>query len=157
MLKEFRDFLMRGNVIDLAVGVIAGAAFTAIVNSLVKDIITPLIGLIFGSPDFSNIVLFGKSENPAGHFVWFTTRAVQDGVTQGVMVGNFLNSVVAFLLVMVGVFFLVVKPINAATARLSPPTDSDEPDLRECPECLSKISARAQRCAFCTTEVAPAV
>ncbi|MBC7644634.1 MAG: large conductance mechanosensitive channel protein MscL [Thermoleophilia bacterium] len=154
MIKEFRDFLLRGNIIELAVAVIAGAAFTQIVNSLVKDIITPLIGLVFGAPDFGNLVLFGKTVG--GHFIWFTSNALGDGVTQGVMLGNFLNAVVAFALVMSGVFFLVVKPVNALTARITPPTDSGEPDLRECPECMSKISAKARRCAFCTTELAPA-
>lgn len=110
MLKGFRDFISRGNVIDLAVGVIMGAAFGAIVNSLVADVITPLIGLIFGQPDFSSIA--------AGP----------------IMIGNFLNAVVAFLLTSIGVYFFIVVPINEMRKRTQKPAEPakavDPPDIK---------------------------
>lgn len=156
IVREFRTFLMRGNVIDLAVGVIAGTAFTAVVNSLVRDIITPLVATVFGSPDFSGIVLVGKPASGGGT-VWFTMDGVREGVTGGILVGNFLNAVVSFLLVMAGVFFLIVKPVNAASARLTRAQAAEPPTVRDCPECLSEIPVAATRCSHCTTEVAPAV
>jgi large conductance mechanosensitive channel len=129
MLKGFGTFLMRGNVVDLAVAVVIGAAFGAIVTALVKDLITPLIAAIFGKPDFSAIK--------------FTINNSQFAV------GDFINAVVSFVLVAAAIYFFVVMPMNAVTSRFKKPDDA-APALRECPECLSEIPAAASRCKFCT-------
>ena len=131
MLKEFKDFLFRGNVVDLAVAVVIGAAFTAVVNSLVADIITPLISAIFGTQDFSSL--------------HFTINGSQFNY------GNFLNAVIAFVLVALVIFFLVVKPMNIMMARKRAGQAPEDPTTKICPECLSEIPVAARRCAFCTT------
>jgi large conductance mechanosensitive channel len=130
MLKGFRDFILRGNVLDLAVGVIIGAAFGAVVTSLVKDIFTPFIGDLVGKPDFSAI-----SYNH-------------------IMIGNFLNAVIAFLLVAAAVYFFIVLPANALMARFHKPVPDTPPATKACPECLSDIPAAAKRCSHCTQLVA---
>jgi large conductance mechanosensitive channel len=133
-VREFRTFLLRGNVVDLAVGVVIGAAFGAVVNSLVKDILTPLIAAIGGSPDFSRLSWkLGSAE---------------------INYGNFLNALIAFLIVATVIFFVVVKPINALTARANRGKET-EPETRACPECLSVIPREASRCKFCGTKVQP--
>jgi large conductance mechanosensitive channel len=130
MLKGFRDFILRGNVVDLAVAVVIGAAFGAIVTSLVEDIITPLIGAVVGQPDFSALML-----GP-------------------LRIGNFLNALVSFLLVAGAIYFLVVTPVNRLTTRLKPKEPEPQP-TRTCPECLSSIPVAARRCSFCTTALEP--
>jgi large conductance mechanosensitive channel len=135
VLKEFRAFILRGNVVDLAVAVVIGAAFTGVINALVRDIITPVIAAIFGEPDFGDLA--------------FTINGSRFAY------GNFLNAVITFVLIAGAVFFLVVKPINYLMARLRTEPDVESP-TRGCPECLSQIPVAATRCAFCTTEVAPA-
>jgi large conductance mechanosensitive channel len=126
MLKGFRDFILRGNVLDLAVAVIIGAAFTSIVNSLVKDLITPLIAAVVGKPDFSALTL-----------------NVNGGV---ITYGNFLNAVIAFLLMAGVVYFFIVVPANALMARLKGPAAVEN---KLCPQCLSEIPVAASRCKFC--------
>lgn len=128
MLKGFRDFILRGNVVDLAVAVVIGAAFTGIVNSLVKDIITPLLAAIVKQPDFSHLVL-----------------DVHDG---RLTYGNFLNATINFLLVAAAMYFLVVLPINTLTKRLHRNTPA-EVTTRPCPECLSDVPLAARRCSHC--------
>ena len=135
MLKEFRAFILRGNVVDLAVGVVIGAAFTSVVNALVRDLITPIIAAVGGEQDFGALA--------------FTINGSRFAY------GDFLNELLTFLLVATVVFFLVVKPMNTLTARFRPEPKADAP-TRPCPECLSGIPAAAQRCAFCTASVAPA-
>ena len=135
ILKEFRAFILRGNVIDLAVAVVIGAAFTAVVNALVTDIITPVIAAIFGKPSFDDLS--------------FTINGAV------FLYGSFLSALLTFVLVAAAVFFFVVKPINFMMARLRTGPDVESP-TRGCPECLSQIPVGASRCAFCTTEVAPA-
>jgi large conductance mechanosensitive channel len=135
MLREFRQFILRGNLVDLAVAVVVGTAFTALVNSLVKSIFTPLIAAIFGKPAFSNLV--------------FTINGSR------FLYGEFINALITFLTVAAVMFFVVVKPVNALLDRLRPEPALDKP-TRECPECLSSIPAQAKRCAFCTTELAAA-
>jgi large conductance mechanosensitive channel len=125
---------MRGNVVDLAVAVVIGAAFGAIVTALVKDIITPLIAAIFGKPDFSAL--------------GFTLNNSRFAV------GDFINAVVAFVLVAAAIYFFVVVPMTAATARFAKPAEPLA--LRECPECLSEIPLAATRCKFCSA-ASPAV
>ena len=132
MIKGFRDFLMRGNVIDLAVAVIIGAAFTAIVTSFVTNIITPLIAAIVGKPDFSALVF-----------------KVNGGV---ITYGTFLNSVISFLLIALVVYFIIVVPMNYAMARFKKPV-VEEVSTKVCPQCLSDIPLAATRCKFCTQAV----
>ena len=135
MLKEFRQFILRGSLVDLAVAVVIGAAFTAVVNALVSDLVTPLIAAIGGKQDFSNLA--------------FTINGSRFAY------GDFINALITFLLIAAVVFFLVIKPVNALLARLQPEKAVDQ-ETRECPECLSSIPAPARRCAFCTAEVAAA-
>ena len=134
MLKDFKDFIMRGNVVDLAVAVVIGAAFGAVVNSMVKDIITPLIGAIFGQPDFSSLSI--------------TINGSQ------LMYGNLLNAIITFLSVAAAVFFLVVQPINKLS-KIAKKDKNKEAFTRECPECLGEIPAKAKRCMHCSTKLAP--
>ena len=134
MLKGFRDFILRGNVVDLAVAVILGAAFNAIVASLVGDVLNPLIAATVGKPDFSSVILH-----------------VGGGA---IKVGNFFNAVVAFLIVAAVVYFAIVLPTNALLARLKKPETPAAPSTKACPECLSDIPAAARRCAHCAQPVA---
>ncbi len=127
MIKGFKEFIFRGNVIDLAVAVIIGAAFTAIVTSLVTNIITPLVAAIVGKPDFSALTL-----NVHGGIIKY---------------GSFLNSVIDFLLLAGVVYFLIVVPMNYALARFKKPLD---PSTKVCAQCLSEIPLAAARCKFCT-------
>ncbi|MGD0976733.1 MAG: large conductance mechanosensitive channel protein MscL [Minisyncoccia bacterium] len=132
ILKEFKQFLLRGNVVDLAVGVVIGAAFGTVVSALVKDILTPLIGAIARVPDFSGLAFtINKSK-----FLY----------------GNFLNGIISFLLVATAIFFFVIKPMNYLVSRShkEPPAD---PTTKKCPECLSEIPIQAKRCAHCAQKL----
>ena len=133
-MKGFRDFILRGNLVDLAVAVVIGAAFGALITALVKDIITPIIAAIGGKPDFSNLSFtINKS-----HFLY----------------GDFINAIITFAIIAAVVYFLVVKPVAAMLERLMPKKEVGP--TRECPECLSDIPVAARRCSFCTSEVGPA-
>ena len=134
MLKGFRDFILRGNVMDLAVAVIIGGAFGKIVASLVSDIINPLIGATLGQPNFSSLVVHVGSG--------------------AVTVGNFLNAVIEFLIVALVVYFAIVLPVNALLARAKKTETPAEPATKPCPECLSDIPLAAKRCAHCAQPVA---
>jgi large conductance mechanosensitive channel len=134
MLKGFRQFLLRGNVIDLAVAVVIGGAFGAVVTALVKDLITPLIAAIGGKPDFSAIQ--------------FTINGSK------FLIGDFINSVISFLMVGAAIYFFVVTPVNAFMARMKRGEVPPDPTTKKCPECLSEIPIGAKRCAFCTSVVA---
>ncbi|MEK6228299.1 MAG: large conductance mechanosensitive channel protein MscL [Actinomycetota bacterium] len=129
MLSEFRQFILRGNLVDLAVAVVIGTAFGALVTALVRDLITPLIAAIGGEADFSAL----KFELNGSQFLY----------------GDFLNALLAFVLVAAVLFFLVVKPVNTLMARYrtGPPPDRE---THECRECLSEIPLAARRCSFCT-------
>lgn len=129
MLKGFRDFILRGNVVDLAVAVIIGAAFGAIVTSLVSDIINPLIAATVGQPDFSHVIVYVG--------------------TGKVMVGNFLDHLISFLIIATVVYFCLVLPINALLNRFKKPVPAAPPVTKACPECLSDIPIAAKRCAHC--------
>jgi large conductance mechanosensitive channel len=131
MLKGFRDFILRGNVVDLAVAVILGAAFNAIVTSLVADVLNPLIAATIGKPDFSSVVLH-----------------VGNGQ---IKVGNFLNATISFLIVATVVYLAIVLPMNAMQARMKKPA---APTTKNCPECLSEIPLAARRCSHCGQPVA---
>lgn len=132
MLKGFKQFILRGNVVDLAVGVVIGAAFTALVNSLVKDLFTPLIAAIAKQPDFSDIVFTINGSN--------------------FMLGSFLNALISFVIVAVAVYFFVVAPINTLSTKMrkEPPAD---PTHKKCPHCLSEIPMDAKKCAFCASDL----
>ena len=137
MLSGFKQFLLRGNVVDLAVAVVVGAAFTAIITAFVKDLLTPLIAAIGGKPDFSGL--------------YFTIN------NSKFLFGDFVNAVISFLIVAAVIYFLVVMPMNALNKRLAPPPVTKAPTTRQCPECLSEIPLGARRCAYCTAVVEPSV
>ena len=132
-MKGFKDFIMRGNVLDLAVAVLMGAAFGAVVTALVKDLITPLLAAIVGKPDFSAI----QFEINSSKF----------------LVGDFINAVVSFLLIAAAVYFFVILPMNAVMARVRRGDAPLAPTTKECADCLSAIPIAARRCAFCTVPV----
>ena len=134
MLKDFKAFLLRGNVVDLAVAVVIGAAFGAVITALVKDIITPIIALIFGKPNFGALSFTLNSS----HFLY----------------GDFINALFSFVTIAAAVFFLVVHPINALMARRRAEPDPDS-ETRPCTECLSEIPHEARRCAFCASVQQP--
>jgi large conductance mechanosensitive channel len=133
MLKGFRDFILRGNVVDLAVGIMIGAAFNGVVTALVKDLMTPLVAAVFKQPNFSAL--------------YFTVNGSQ------FMYGDFLNNIVSFLILAATIYFFVVIPINRLSARLKkgPPAAAT---TKTCPECLSSIPLAAKRCAYCTASIA---
>jgi large conductance mechanosensitive channel len=134
LVNDFKAFLLRGNVVDLAIAVVIGAAFGAVVTALVQDLLTPLIAAIGGQQDFSTLK--------------FTLH------NSTFLYGDFVNKVLAFVMIAAAVFFVVIVPLNAylTRARKEPPPD---PTIRKCPQCLSAIPAEAHRCAFCTAEVVP--
>ena len=130
MLKGFKQFILRGNVVDLAVGVVIGAAFGTVVSSLVKDILTPLIGAIIKAPDFSGLAFTVNGSN--------------------FMYGNFINALISFIIVAAVVYFFVVTPINTLIAKTHKEEPLD-PTTKKCPECLSEIPIGAKKCAYCTS------
>ena len=132
LINDFKAFILRGNVVDLAVAVVVGAAFKSIVDAFVADLITPLVAAIGGKQDFSTL-----------HFT------INDSVFR---YGDLLNQVISFVIIAAVVFFFIVTPVNAmmARARKEPPADPSE---KKCPECLSEIPLEARRCAFCTTQL----
>ncbi len=134
MLKDFKTFLLRGNVVDLAVAVVLGAAFGAVVTALVRDILTPIIAVIFGKPNFSALS--------------FTINGSRFAY------GDFINYLIAFLSVASAIFFFVVQPVNALIARRATQAD-EESATRPCTECLSEIPRKARKCAFCASPQRP--
>jgi large conductance mechanosensitive channel len=133
-MNGFKQFMLRGNVVELAVAVVMGAAFTAVITALVKDLLTPLIAAVAGKPDFSAIAITVNGSK--------------------LMIGDFVNALVAFLMIGVAVYFFVVLPVNALTARLRRGEAPPDPTTKKCPECLSEVAIAARRCAFCTTPIA---
>ena len=132
-MKDFKEFLLRGNLVDMAVGIVVGLAFAAVVSALVADLITPLITAIGGKPNFGSLSFTVNKS----HFLY----------------GAFINALITFLVIAAVVFFLVVKPVNMLMARrrTEPPVDET---VRPCPECMSDIPVAARRCAFCTAQLA---
>jgi large conductance mechanosensitive channel len=129
LLADFKKFLLRGNVVDLAVAVVVGTAFAAVVKALVADLLTPIIALIFGKPSFQNLSFTINHS----HFLY----------------GDFINNVITFLSIAAAVFFFVVAPINHLMARRA----QEDPDTKECPECTSAIPVKARRCPQCTAQL----
>ena len=152
MVKEFRDFISRGNVLDLAVGVIIGAAFGRIVTTLVEGVIMPPIGLLLGRIDFSSLflVLDESKGLPA---------SLADARTKGIPViayGQFINEIVSFLIVALAVF-LLVKQVSRLKSSIEKPASAAAPSTKDCPFCASSISVRAKRCPQCTSALVPAL
>jgi large conductance mechanosensitive channel len=133
-MKGFRAFILRGNVVDLAVGVVMGAAFGTVVTALVKDFLTPLIAAVAGKPDFSAL--------------GFDINGTKFPI------GDFINALVSFLLIAAAVYFFVVLPVNTLMARIKHGEAPPDPTSKKCPECLSDIPIAARKCAFCTSAVA---
>jgi large conductance mechanosensitive channel len=133
MLKGFKEFILRGNVVDLAVGVIIGASFGTVVNAVVKDLLTPLIAALVTAPDFSNLSF------------------ALNGST--FRYGDFFNALIAFLIVVATVYFFVVLPINALIEKTKKSPTPVDPTTKKCPECLNEIPIAARRCGFCTSVV----
>jgi len=134
MLSGFKQFILRGNVIDMAVGVVIGAAFGGVVTAFTKDVLTPLIATLVGKPDFSSVS--------------FAIRGT------GFPVGDFINAAISFLLIATAVYFFVVTPVNALVARMHKAPVPADPTTKKCPECLSEIPIDARRCAHCSQPVA---
>lgn len=133
-MKGFKQFLLRGNVLDLAVAVVMGAAFGAVVTALVKDLITPLIAAIVGKPDFSAIAFTVNNSKFA--------------------IGDFINALISFLLVAAAVYYLIVLPVNKLLARMRRGEAPPDPTTKKCPDCLSEVPIAARKCAFCTSVLA---
>ena len=136
MLRGFKEFVLRGNVLDLAVAVVIGAAFGAVVTALVKGILTPLIGAVVGQPDFSALTV------------------TVNGST--FLIGDFLNAVISFLLISAAVYLFVIVPVNAIVARRRRGESPPDPTTKKCEECLSEVPIAARRCAFCTSSLSRA-
>lgn len=150
MLKDFKAFITRGNVVDLAVGIIIGVAFGAIVTSLVNDVIMPPIGLALHKIDFSNLAVIIKQGVPAGPYATVAAAKAAGAVT--INYGTFINTIINFLIIAAVIFFLVVRPI----ANLQKPKKTAvpaAPTTKECPYCASTIPVKATRCPNCTSEL----
>ena len=150
MLKDFKAFITRGNVVDMAVGIIIGAAFGGIVNSLVKDVLMPPIGLALGKIDFSNLAVVMKQGSPAGPYATLADAQAAGAVTLNY--GLFINTIIGFLIIALVVFFFIIKPI----ARMQAPkkaADPAAPATKECPFCYTAIAIKATRCPNCTSQL----
>jgi large conductance mechanosensitive channel len=134
MLSGFKQFILRGNVIDLAVAVVIGGAFGAVVTSLVEDLLTPLIAAVVGAPDFSALI--------------FSVNSSQ------FRIGEFVNAIISFLMIAAALYFAVVVPVNTLAARRNRGEAPPDPTTKKCPECLSEIAIAARRCAHCTASLA---
>jgi large conductance mechanosensitive channel len=148
MFKEFKEFALKGNVVDMAVGIIIGAAFGTIVNSLVSDIIMPIVGLVLGKVDFSSLFIVLKEGKVAGPYDSLAAAKAAGAVT--VNYGVFINTIVSFLIVAFAVFLLVRNINKLRREKEAPPA---APVTKECPYCLSVIPIKASRCAHCTFEI----
>jgi large conductance mechanosensitive channel len=146
MFKEFRDFAMRGNVVDLAVGVIIGASFGAIINSLVKDILMPPLGLLLGKVDFANMYWVLKAGTPAEPYATLADAQTAGALTMNY--GLFINALVTFIIVAFAIF-LLIRTVN----RLQKPAPAADPTTKECPYCYTTISIKARRCPNCTSQL----
>jgi len=130
-MKGFKQFILRGNVLDLAVAVVMGTAFTAVVTAMVKDLLTPLVGALVGQPDFSALTVEVNGSK--------------------LLIGDFMNAVIAFLMLAAAVYFFIVLPVNTLVARMRRGEAAPDPTTKKCPECMSEVAIAARRCAFCTS------
>lgn len=150
MLKEFKEFAMRGNMVDMAVGIIIGVAFGAIIKSLVADVIMPPIGLLLGNVDFSNVFMVLKDGTPPAPYL--SLDAAKEAGAVVISWGVFVNTIINFLIVAFALF-LVIRSMNKLKKKEEAPA---APTTKDCPHCLSTIPLQASRCAHCTSELAPA-
>ena len=148
MLKEFKEFAMRGNVVDMAVGIIIGAAFGAIIKSLVSDVIMPPIGLLLGNVDFTNLFVVIKEGTTAGPFASLADAHKAGAVT--VNYGLFINTIISFIIVAFAIFLLIRNLNKLKRQEEAPPA---EPTTKECPQCFSTIPIKATRCGYCTSQL----
>ena len=130
-MKGFKQLILRGNVLDLAVAVVMGTAFTAVVTALVKDLLTPLIGAIGGTPDFSALAVEVNGSK--------------------LLIGDFINALISFVMIAAAVYFFIVLPVNSLVARMRRGEAAPDPTTKKCPECMSEVAIAARRCAFCTS------
>ncbi len=153
MLKEFKTFIMRGNVVDLAVGIVIGAAFGAIINSLVKDVLMPPIGLLLGDVDFSNLFAVLKEGATVGPYDSLAAAQAAGAVT--INYGVFINALISFLILAAAIFFFVVRPLNrmAVRQKAKEAQAPAAPTTKDCPYCATSIPVKAQRCPNCTSEL----
>ena len=149
MLREFREFAIKGNVVDMAVGIVIGAAFTAVVNSVVGDVLTPLIGVLTGDLDFSNRFVVLEAGSPPGPYT--TVQGAEDAGATVLAYGQLVNQVISFLIV-AAALFVMIRWINRLRRFDTPPA----PTTRACPFCKSHIDQDASRCPHCTSTVEPA-
>jgi large conductance mechanosensitive channel len=147
MLKEFKTFIMRGNVLDMAVGIVIGMAFGKIVTSLVNDILMPPLGLILGHVDFSGLLISLSGQ----HFD--SVAAAKKAGAPTINYGMFINTIIEFLIVAFAIF-LLIRAVNRLTASLEKPAGPPEPVVKECPYCASNIPVKAKRCPLCTSDLA---
>ena len=151
MLKDFRDFIMRGNVLDMAVGIIIGVAFSAIVTSLVRDLIMPPFGLLLGNVDFANLFVILKSGQPPAPYASLADAQAAGAVS--INYGVFINTIISFLLIALAVF-LIIRAFVRARQKFEKKTEAaPAAPTKECPYCLSKIPIAAQKCAYCTSQL----
>lgn len=151
MLKDFKTFIMRGNVVDLAIGIVIGVAFGAIVSSFVKDVLMPPIGLLLGDVDFVNLFAVLKEGTVAGPYPSLTAAQEAGAVT--INYGVFINAIINFLIIAFAVFFFVIRPINKMHERRKAKEVAPEPNTKECPYCITNIPIKATRCPNCTSEL----
>ena len=147
MFKEFKEFALRGNVVDMAVGIIIGAAFGTVIKSLVADILMPPIGLLLGNVDFANLYILLKAGNPAGPYLALAEAQKAGAVTLNY--GAFINNIIGFIIVAFAVFFLI-RSLNRLKKEEPAPA---APATKDCPYCLSAVPVKATRCAHCTSEL----
>jgi large conductance mechanosensitive channel len=151
VLKDFKAFIMRGNVVDLAVGIVIGVAFGAIISSLVKDVIMPPVGLALGNVDFANLFVVLQQGTVAGPYP--SLAAAQEAGAVSINYGVFINTIVSFIIIAAVVFFLVVRPIAQMHARQKAKEAAPAPNTKECPYCYTTIAIKATRCPNCTSEL----
>ena len=148
MLKEFKEFAMRGSVVDMAVGIVIGAAFGTIIKSVVSDIIMPPIGLLLGNVDFANLFIVLKEGTVTGPFA--TLAEAQEAGAVTINYGTFINTLISFIIIALAVFLLIRNINKLKREKEAPP---EEPTTKECPYCLSSIAIKATRCAFCASDL----
>jgi large conductance mechanosensitive channel len=151
MLKDFKTFIMRGNVVDLAIGIVIGVAFGAIISSFVSDVLMPPIGLLLGNVDFANLFAVLKEGTIAGPYSSLAAAKEAGAVT--INYGVFINTIINFLIIAFVIFFFVIRPINKIHERQKAKEAVPAPDTKECPYCITNISIKATRCPNCTSEL----
>jgi large conductance mechanosensitive channel len=149
MLKDFKAFIMKGNVVDMAVGIIIGIAFGLVINSIVKDVIMPPIGLALGNVDFQNLFVVLKDGATAGPYA--SLKLAQDAGAVSINYGVFINTIINFLIIAAVLFFFIVRPMAKMNAKKAPAPAA--PTTKECPYCFSTISIKATRCPDCTSDL----